>query len=73
MDENEWKSNAKNILKAELTRLGVSYDMLVLKLNAIGVDENYNTVNTKINRGTFSFVFFVQCMKALGIKTIRLD
>ena len=63
MDENEWKSNAKNILKAELTRLGVSYDMLVLKLNAIGVDENYNTVNTKINRGTFSFVFFVQCMK----------
>ena len=73
MNENEWKSNAKNILKAELTRLGVSYDVLVEKLNAIGVDENYNTVNTKINRGTFSFMFFVQCMKALEIKLVRFD
>ena len=73
MNENEWKSNAKNILKAELTRRGVSYDMLVVKLNAIGVDENYNTVNTKINRGTFSFVFFVQCIKALDIKLVRFD
>lgn len=73
MDDNEWKRNAKNILKAELTRLGVSYDVLVKKLNAIGVDENYNTVNTKINRGTFSFVFFVQCMKALDIKLVRFD
>ena len=73
MNDNEWKSNAKNILKAELTRLGVSYDVLVEKLNAIGVDENYNTVNTKINRGTFSFMFFVQCMKALEIKLVRFD
>lgn len=73
MNENEWKSNAKNILKAELTRRGVSYDMLVVKLNAIGVDENYNTVNTKINRGTFSFVFFVQCINALDIKLVRFD
>jgi hypothetical protein len=73
MDDNEWKRNAKNILKAELTRLGVSYDVLVEKLNAIGVNENYNTVNTKINRGTFSFVFFVQCMKALEIKLVRFD
>ena len=73
MDDNEWKRNAKNILKAELTRLGVSYDMLVVKLNAIGVEENYNTVNTKINRGSFSFIFFVQCMKALEIKLVRFD
>lgn len=73
MNDNEWKSNAKNILKAELTRLGVSYDVLVEKLNAIGVHENYNTVNTKINRGTFSFMFFVQCMKALEIKLVRFD
>ena len=73
MNDNEWKSNAKNILKAELTRLGVSYDMLVVKLNAIGVEENYNTVNTKINRGSFSFIFFVQCMKALEIKLVRFD
>lgn len=61
------------MLKSELTRMGVSYDVLVLKLNAIGVSENYNTVNTKINRGTFSFVFFMQCMNAIGKNTVILD
>ncbi len=73
MDEEEWKKHAKNMLKAELTRRGISYDMLVAKLNAIGVDENYNTVNTKLNRGSFSFVFALQCFKAMEAKEIRLD
>ncbi len=73
MNNGGWKEHAKNTLKAELTRKGIGYDLLVAKLNAIGVDENYNTVNTKINRGTFSFVFFMQCMKAIGVTNIRLD
>lgn len=73
MDEEEWKKHAKNMLKAELTRRGISYDMLVAKLNAIGVDENYNSVNTKLNRGAFSFVFALQCFNAMGAKEIRLD
>jgi Domain of unknown function (DUF6471) len=73
MDEPVWKIQAKNLLKAELTRRGVDYEMLVHKLKAIGVDENYNSINTKINRGTFSFIFFMQCMKAIGITNVRLD
>ncbi|WP_459871419.1 DUF6471 domain-containing protein [Endothiovibrio diazotrophicus] len=27
----------------------------------------------KINRGAFSFFFFLQCMKALGVDTVRLE
>jgi hypothetical protein len=73
MIEEEWKWLAKNMLKAELTRRGVSYEMLVAKLKAMGVDENYNSVNTKLNRGTFSFVFALQCFKAIDAKEIRLD
>lgn len=73
MDENEWKRNAKNMLKAELTRRGISYESLAKKLQAIGVDENYNTINTKLNRGSFSFVFALQCFKAIDAKEIRLD
>ena len=53
--------------------MGVSYDLIVLKLNTIGVNENYNTVNTKINRGTFSFVFLMQCMKAVWKTNVTLD
>ena len=73
MDEKEWKKNAKNMLKAELKRRGIDYEMLVAKLKAIGVDENYNSVNTKLNRGSFSFVFALQCFKAMDAKEIRLD
>jgi hypothetical protein len=39
----------------------------------MGVEENYNTVNTKLNRGSFSFVFALQCFKAIDAKEIRLD
>lgn len=73
MNDDEWKKNAKNMLKAELTRRGIGYEMLVAKLKAIGVDENYNTVNTKLNRGSFTFVFALQCFKAMDVKEIRLD
>lgn len=73
MDEEAWKMNAKNMLKAELKRRGVSYEALIAKLKAMGVDENYNSVNTKLNRGSFSFVFALQCFKAIDAKEIRLD
>lgn len=73
MDEEEWKKHAKNMLKAELKRRGISYEMLVAKLKAMGVDESYNTVNTKLNRGSFSFVFALQCFKVMDAKEIRLD
>jgi hypothetical protein len=73
MDEASWKNNAKNLLKSELKRRGIDYEMLVLKLKAIGVDENYNSVNTKLNRGSFTFVFALQCFKAMDAKEIRLD
>ena len=73
MDDEDWKKHAKNMLKAELTRRGISYEMLVAKLKAIGVDENYNSINTKLNRGSFSFVFALQCFKAMDAKEIRLD
>jgi hypothetical protein len=72
MQAQDWKASAKNILKAELTRKGVDYETLVTKLNELGIEENYNSINTKINRGSFTFQFFLQCMEAIGAKEIRL-
>ena len=37
------------------------------------MEETQGSISNKISRGTFSFVFFMQCMEALGIKEIRLD
>jgi hypothetical protein len=72
MTDDEWKQYAAQTLKAELAKAGVTYEKLIQRLNAIGVDESYKGVASKINRGTFSFLFFAQCMKALEKKEIRL-
>lgn len=72
MDQAEWNKQAANLLKAELARAGVSYEMLIEKLHEIGVDESYKGISAKINRGTFSFAFLMQCMGALNVKVVRL-
>jgi len=72
MQTQDWKATAKNILKAELKRKGVDYEDLAEKLKGFGIEESYNSINTKINRGSFTFQFFLQCMEAIGAKEIRL-
>jgi Domain of unknown function (DUF6471) len=43
------------------------------KLAAVGVKDNERNISNKIRRGTFTAVFFVQCMEAIGCRTIHLD
>ena len=72
MVDDNWSRIATNTIKAELARAGVGYEELVKRLNTIGVQESYTGIAAKINRGTFSFLFFLQCMKVLNIKEVRL-
>jgi uncharacterized protein DUF6471 len=71
--QDKWNKQATNILKAELTRRAITYEMLHEKLLNIGVKETANSINVKINRGAFGFAFFLQCAAAIGIKNLRLD
>ena len=73
MTKEEWQEEAINVIKAELARSGADYKELVQRLEAIGVHETYQSIANKLNRGTFPFYFFLQCMKALGIDTVRLE
>lgn len=73
MTEKTWSKRASNIIKAELVRRGVSYDKLQEKMQEIGIKETANAINVKINRGTFSFAFFLQAMEAIGANTFRLE
>ena len=73
MFEQAWTNKATNVLKAEIKRSGIGYEELVKRLSAIGVDESYKGLANKINRGSFTFIFFMQCMKALDKSSIRLD
>lgn len=72
MDKYALNIRASNLLKAELRRAGVGYAELCQRLESVGVNESYKGVANKINRGTFSFVFFMQCMKVLDVKEVRL-
>jgi hypothetical protein len=68
----EYEMRAKNLLRGELKRRGITTAQLVEKLAAIGVQENERNLNNKISRGGFSAAFLLQCMVAIDAKDIRL-
>ena len=68
----EFEEKAKNILKGELKRRGVTYGQLAEKLELIGVQENERNLNNKISRGGFTAAFLIQCLEAIGCHTVRL-
>lgn len=69
----EYEEKAKNILKGELKRRGVTYGQLVEKLAVLGSTETERNLNNKISRGGFSAAFLLQCLAAIGTKDFRLD
>lgn len=71
-DSIDWNREARRLLKAELARREVGYKALSRALEKYGIQEDPKVLSTKINRGTFSFAFFLQCMRALDIETFRV-
>lgn len=72
MADKEWQDRVKGILKSELKRRNLSYKQLSEKLGEIGVQETELNIKNKISRGGFTAVFFVQCLIAAGVSTVRL-
>jgi hypothetical protein len=71
--EDVWALRARRLLKAELRRREVSYPQLIEKLQALGVHETKASISNKISRGAFTAAFMLQCMEAIGVRTLRLD
>jgi len=69
----EYETRAKNLLKAELRRRGITYAGLAERLAEIGVSENERNLNNKISRGGFTAAFLLQCLQAIGAESVRLD
>lgn len=69
-----WNKEAKQLLKAEMARRGVSYKELALLMGAeSGDDESPTALITRVNRGTFTMAFFLEAVVAMGTKTIDLS
>ena len=72
ISEGECESLAKNLLRAELMRRGLSYVRLVEALVTIGVEETEAGIKNKMSRGRFTLVFFLQCMAAIGAEWLQV-
>lgn len=70
--DSEWSDRAKNLLRSELKRKGVTYAQLSDLLEKIGVQENEKNIANKISRGVFTMAFFLQCMAAIEVTDLRL-
>lgn len=68
----EYETRAKNLLKGELKRRGITYAGLAENLATVGVTENERNLNNKISRGGFTAAFFLQCLEAIEAKEVRI-
>jgi hypothetical protein len=55
------------------SRSALSYVDLAQRMEVIGLKVNDRTLANKIATGSFSTVFFLQCMEAIGVRSIQLD
>lgn len=69
----KYEERAKNLLKAELKRRGLTYDDLADRLAAIGVQETARNLNNKISRGGFTAAFLLQALEAAEVNEVRLS
>lgn len=63
---------AKKILRAAMERHGYSYKELADALGATaeGQTESVQALINKVNRGRFSFAFFLRACRAMGIQSV---
>ena len=71
--EAEWAEDVKRLLRAEMTRRGVTYEDLSGRLAAIGINDTAVNLRNKVARGRFSATFLVQCLTAIGARALRLS
>lgn len=71
--KDPWCQLAGQILKDLMYLNRVSYKQLSKSLDDMGVVENPRQLTNKINRGQFSLVLFLQCLKALKVDGLEVN
>lgn len=70
---DDWNNEAKRSLKTELALRQISNKELLRKLEEMGItDETERSLASKISRGTFSYGFFIKCMRAVGATEVDI-
>jgi hypothetical protein len=70
----DYVKESRQLLRAELTRRGITYKRLAEMMKERGYDETEKSVSHKITRGTYRMTFFLTVCDVIGSPvTIRLD
>lgn len=73
MDEDALSRWLVGFIRAQMAQQGIGYAELQQRLAAVGVEENERNLRNKVMRGTFSAAFWVQCLIALGVRSVPLN
>lgn len=71
--EKRTQKVVSKIIKAEMAKRGINYSELVTKLAEQSVYIKVDDLRGRISRGTFSATLFVQCLRAIGVKSLALE
>ncbi|CAG9236618.1 conserved hypothetical protein [Paraburkholderia caribensis] len=65
--DDQYMIGARNILRGVMVTKGISFDRLSELLSTDGAREAPRSIAAKVNRGKFTFAFFLRCMSVLGM------
>ena len=68
----DWEKKVQTLMKVELAKRSLTYKQLSEKLAELGIVESEPNIRNKLSRGTFSAVFLIQCLEAIGVKNLDL-
>lgn len=71
-DRAYWEKEARQVLKSILERHGYLYKTLAEELSTDDVPVTETALKAKINRGTFTFGFFLKVMHAIGVESVTI-
>jgi len=66
------KNRAKNFIKKEIQKQKITYSKLSVLMESKGYVYSENTIRSKINRGSFSFVFLLEVCDSLDIDLVTI-
>ncbi len=72
-DLDYWYTISSKMLRTEMAKRKITYEDLVNKLQAIGVQINGGNLRVRVSKGAFSAALLIQCLRAMGIKSLSIE
>ncbi|WP_216621249.1 DUF6471 domain-containing protein [Cupriavidus necator] len=64
--DTAWTRLAARTARGLLARKGCAFQELAASLSAMGISESFRGAESKVQRGTFTFAYFLAILKAVG-------